>query len=435
MRILQVVHAYAPEPTGGTERHVSGLTERMRALGHDVVVLAGTMQWRMPLQSSCAAQDGGRVWRIHRADYGYERWHRIYHPDVAAAFAAVLAQERPEVVHVHHWLRLSLDLVQTAAAAGIPAVVSLHDSFVTCPTIHRVLPGGGVCHEPAAPELCRDCLGAEYPGAADLDAEALALRQRVLADELRAANQVLVLSHAQHDRLAPLLPGVDLRVQPFTSFVRLSSSPPPSPPPPLHVASLGNINAAKGQHLLLEAVAGLERRRDVVVHMFGQCHEPAYAARLRQLADGLQVVWHGPYEFAQVQATPLHLVALCSTLPETYGLVLDEAKQLGVPVLASDLGAYPERVRAGGMILPAGDVLALRSALADCLRDPARLSSWRAAVVPPPEPDALVSFLLDAYAAARREGPRPAPRAWFAAMAAHAAHRSDFLERLLGRPV
>ena len=92
---------------------------------------------------------------------------------------------------------------------------------------------------------------------------------------------------------------------------------------------------------------------------------------------------HGAFEHAELERTPFHLAVLPSLCPETHGFVLDEAQMLGLPALASDLGAYAERLGAGGRSFPRGDAGALARELDALVEDPARLAAMRAAVRPP----------------------------------------------------
>lgn len=430
-RILHAVHAFAPEPMGGTERHVLGLAKAQRERGHEVTIVAGTMQWRHRIEVSETTFEGLRVLRIHRDDFHFERWHRTYHPGVSARFEEILQRARPDVVHVHHWLRLSLDLAQRAAACGIPVLVSLHDSFATCPTIHRVLPEGALCAEPAIHATCARCLGTEYPDADALDAATLALRQTILMRELQVANRVMTLSRSQAQRLASLVGGVELHVQPFTTFVRLRAAPRPAPPPPLRIATFGHVNPAKAQHVLLEAVRGLPDPALVEVHVFGGIRPESYAERLRELASGLKVELHGEYEYATLERLPLHLVVLTSLLPETYGLVLDEAKLLGVPAIVTGHGAYPERLGGGGLCVPPGDVLALRRVLQRALEEPGLVATLAREVRPPLTPERLLDELDALYGDAMAEGARPCEEPWRATSETLAFARADALERVL----
>ena len=73
-----------------------------------------------------------------------------------------------------------------------------------------------------------------------------------------------------------------------------------------------------------------------------------------------------------------------SLAAETFSLVAVEAQAAGLPLIASNVGALPERVEDGvnGLLVPPGDVVALAAAI-ERLRDPAELERLRAGVRPP----------------------------------------------------
>lgn len=64
------------------------------------------------------------------------------------------------------------------------------------------------------------------------------------------------------------------------------------------------------------------------------------------------VTWHGAYK--REELTPLlagispSYAVLCSIWPETYSHTLTEAWMMGLPVIASNLGATAERIRRHG---------------------------------------------------------------------------------------
>jgi glycosyltransferase involved in cell wall biosynthesis len=69
------------------------------------------------------------------------------------------------------------------------------------------------------------------------------------------------------------------------------------------------------------------------------------------------------------------LALLPSLLPETFGYVLSEMHALGVPVLASRLGAYGERIDTptNGLPAVAPEAAAFAAALVECAAAPHRL--------------------------------------------------------------
>jgi len=143
------------------------------------------------------------------------------------------------------------------------------------------------------------------------------------------------------------------------------------------------------------------------LHVLGGCETPQFEAELRAAAKGLRVTLHGPFEPAQVQAVAPHCGVFPSTCIETFGLVLDECFELGLPCIVSDLGALPERAAGAGLVTAAGDPTALATAMRRIAVEPGLWQSLRARIPPrPPELSQHVTALEQIYASALQ---RPAP--------------------------
>jgi hypothetical protein len=79
---------------------------------------------------------------VQRPDLFFDHWQKSRSVPVAERFVELLREERPAVLLVHHWIRLTRDLVFLAAREGIPAVVFLHDHWTSCLRVFRVRPDG-----------------------------------------------------------------------------------------------------------------------------------------------------------------------------------------------------------------------------------------------------------------------------------------------------
>ena len=81
----------------------------------------------------------------------------------------------------------------------------------------------------------------------------------------------------------------------------------------------------------------------------------------------------------------LDLVASPTRFPEPYGLVVDEARMAGVPVLATSLGGVAERVRDGaeGLLVEPGSADAIAARLAEAAERRAELSERARSASPP----------------------------------------------------
>lgn len=140
------------------------------------------------------------------------------------------------------------------------------------------------------------------------------------------------------------------------------------------IAFMGRLVTTKGVHLLLEAASMLRvQGRHFEVLIIGD--GPARAS-LEQFARdsplGGQVRFAGRLPDDQLEGT-LALVAAVvvpSLGGEVFGLVVAENMMRGVPVVASDLGAFVEVLGGAGLTFRTGDAVDLASALARVLDDP-----------------------------------------------------------------
>lgn len=385
MKIVEFVHGFPPEVRGGTENYVSRLVAELAGRGHDVTVIAGSTRPRAGEDVTEDRSGPVPVLRIHRDDLFFEDLDRPFCPPVARIAGELLDRLRPDLVHVQHWVRLTTNLVHVAFTRKIPAVVTLQDLYVTCARGFRIPPSGELCEKEPVAGTCLPCLGvpeAEYAVLGPIHD----LRRADLLNELRLAAHVTVASAAHRDWIVRFtgLPAGRFAVVPPSGLTEVRRAVAPPPPPPVRIGVLGALSDLKGQPLVLEALARLPEPAAFDVHVFGWAIDTTVTARLRSLATGLPVTFHGPYVPAELETFPLHLAVLPSLCPETHGHVLDEARGLGLPVVAAATGAYPERIGEGGILFRRGDAEDLARILARLAGNPEELAALRRRVTPVP---------------------------------------------------
>ena len=376
MKILQVLHGFPPETTGGTERTVGAWARALAELGHELVIVAGSLREGDPARVDEEEWEGLRVLRMHRDDLYFESWWKSHCPALSRAFAALLERERPDLVHVHHWIRLTTDLVRLARAAGCHTAVTLHDYYsMLADPVRRIGQDA-----PAAPPAGSPVGTAEV-------AESFALHRRDLRAEIAAAELRFVPCAAHAQGLRDLGIGEGAAAQLGDSLRPLA--PPLLDPPPRarartparaenqwRLVTWGSWYPGKGLDSVLAALRQVGPDSGVSLLVFGEAHDPDYRACLRASAEGLPVAFRGAFTPADLASEEADLAVLPSLCHESYGLILDEALCLGWPVLCADVPAYRERLPEGsGLRYPAGDAQALAAILADsaalaALREP-----------------------------------------------------------------
>lgn len=384
MDVLHVIHQFAPETRGGSESYVLDVARAQRLRGLTVGVLTGSMAAWPQVGVETLEVEGLPVWRLHRDDFFFDHHAKLWHAGVDEAYGRLLRELRPKLVHVHHWVRLSCHLVQQAEALGIPTVVTLHDQYTSCPRAFRMRPDDPACSRVLGGASCGPCVpkyGHETEGELALGVELFAASLRA---ELSAARAVLVGVDTTADLLSRFssVPRARYTTLPLGYRPRWPGLPrlaAPAPGEPMRLAYWGGVGRHKGLGVLVDAVRMLQDdatlRGRFALHVLGGFESAEFEAELRERAAGLPVTFHGPFTPAQLRAAAPHVGVFPSTCMETWGIVLDECAELGLPAVVSNLGALPGRVEprganAWGLVSEGGNASSLAHQLRRIVSEP-----------------------------------------------------------------
>jgi glycosyltransferase involved in cell wall biosynthesis len=426
MRLLLVSHGLPPEATAGVELATLHLAHALRARGHSVASFCREGDPRAPeFRRRFTDQAGLPVWRVNHnfvdaADYAayYRR------PEPEAHFRRVLAEWQPDLVHFQHCLGLSAGLPELTRAAGVPAVLTLHDYWYLCPTVQLRNVRGEACPGTHHPVNCFECLRFVDPRLGRLRRTALYRLVRASAPAAwrqgLAAREAASLAGIGGPPPAPQPPTAAQRgqIEARTEFMRRALSAPqaltapsrylkdvytafgvpddrlrvvplgmdldrwrglkrrPGTPGVLRALFLGGRLAHKGVLLALDAFRALPGPAHRLRLAGPAGHEPVVLAQTdERLAADPRVTWLGQVPQAQLPALLAASDALLApTLwPETFSFVVREALLAGVWVLAADLGVMRELIQPGrnGELLPLGDAPAWTAALERAAARPA----------------------------------------------------------------
>jgi glycosyltransferase involved in cell wall biosynthesis len=147
---------------------------------------------------------------------------------------------------------------------------------------------------------------------------------------------------------------------------------------PARILFLSNMMVAKGVYVLLEACAALRTRNiPFECHFVGDwldIAEKDFHQKVKELGLESSVIAHGKkYDAEKNEYYSKADIFVFPTLNEAFGLVLLEAMQFGVPVIASDEGGIPDIVVNGetGYIVPKNEPMVLAQKLVTLISDPA----------------------------------------------------------------
>lgn len=263
------------------------------------------------------------------------------------------------IVHVHGWAKaLSPSIAPAIRASGLPAIFTLHDYFLFCPT--------GGFYEYNAHELCErkplgasclvtNCDAVSYPRKVWRSAR-LAMANSIVG--LRDVfSDFICISNVQRDIIAPYVPK-SARLHAISNPVATDDLGPKPNAASGEMIFVGRISPEKGPLVFAEAA----RKIGLAPTFVGD--GPA-AAELRDKYPEAKILgWQKPEEARKALRAARALV-FPSRWYEGQPLTVLEAKASGTPIIVSDVCAGREEVIDGetGLWFKSGDADDLARAL------------------------------------------------------------------------
>jgi glycosyltransferase involved in cell wall biosynthesis len=410
MNILIAVHHLPPKYNGGAEHRALRTARALGERGHQVHLVC--------VEDLTHGPDGGVDWVDERLDgipvrrlnfdldKAGDRFEWLYdNPWIGSHLDQLITEVNPDIFHLFGGYLMSASALQAAFRAGKTTLLSLTDYWFVCPRITMVRSDGSLSQFPPDPAACAKCLGEErrrYRWAAQLFPQAMQWYWQNQKDASRritrrtdfliqTANRVdRILSPSMFLRDKMIAAGVSAdrivyRRQGLDVHIPSGYDPKGSPPAPLRIAYMGQIASHKGVHLLVEAVRRLPAARLELTIYGDASHFPAYASQLTGMAAGDERIrFAGVYARDQVSTifSNVDLVVVPSTWYENSPNVILEAFAHKVPVIASNLGAFPELVIPGvsGALFEPNDAGHLAAVLQQFLDNLGRVTELRQSI-------------------------------------------------------
>jgi glycosyltransferase involved in cell wall biosynthesis len=372
---------------GGASRVFFETNRLLEKHGHQVIPFSGRYEknfatpyssYFVPRFTLFSGEDEGRASAPRMAKaFG----DALYAFDVARAIDRLVSEHKPDVAHLHTILyQLSPSLITRLSRARVPVVQTLHDFNLVCAS--RYLYAGG--------RICERCRGRRY-------------HQALLQNCCNGNRLVSLMSFSAmtFHALFHLYPGkVDLFISP-SRFLRTKMIDwGLSPKRIVHINHFlpstrfskegngagdyflfaGYLVRQKGIYTLLKAMTKIRGGRLLLA---GRGPERAGVERFIR-EHGLKNVelvgFLGDKAYAEAVGRA-KFVIFPSECYETFGMGILEAYLLRKPVIASDLGAYPELVRPNetGLLFQPGNADDLADKITALLRDDGRAEAMGAA--------------------------------------------------------
>jgi GT2 family glycosyltransferase len=357
------------ELPGGVERFVQQRCARLRAQGFSPLLIRPDA---LSPSVCCALGDDNGAYRSLRYDC----------PEDLASFRALLARLRVVGVELHHFLGHDPRAIEAVVSLGVPYDVFIHDYSWVCPRLSLLGGDRKFCREPDLP-ACEAC--ARTHGTSLVEPASVAELRSRNEIWLRSARAIIAPTADTAARLRRYFPRLQLRVEPWEEEIIPAAPRLAKSSLPVRVAILGAIGKQKGYEVVLDCAHDAARRAlpiEFTVIGFTEDDDALFATG--------KVFVTGVYEESEIddllRREAPHLALFPSVTPETWCYTLSHALRAGLPVIAFDLGAIAERLRAvhSSRVVPLStDAASLNDAMLEMAEDDNIRGDAPEAITPP----------------------------------------------------
>lgn len=315
--ILFITHSLG----GGTEKHVADLARSLGETGLKSLIL-----------------------RPSQRLYGYvilesiqdsEKFKIEFSSSKMSTLVTILDSFGIDKIHIHHTIGFNISLEKLAVLMGVPYDVTVHDYFPICPRINLVHPKSGYCEKPTESD-CNSCLILDPKPIVETD---INWWRASFASLLNGSHAVYCPSGDTAARIRNYFPTTNIQVVPHET-VHLSTEN--TQRRFKRIAILGVLAEHKGLSLIEEALEEIHRKNlPIQFILIGQA--------MRTLPESKHFTQSGSYKDEDLSDLILSMnpdaILFPSKCPETYSYTLTKAICSRRPIISSNIGAIPERLK------------------------------------------------------------------------------------------
>jgi glycosyltransferase involved in cell wall biosynthesis len=363
MKICYISSFYPPLIFGGAEIYVQRISEKLSQNGHEIVVI--TTNSNITLTSSIEEINGVKIIRVHPLNI-YAIYNTFSKPNIIkpiwymidmvnfhsySIVKNILRKEKPDIVHIHNFKGFSLAF-DAAKKLNLPLIFTVHDYFIECIKENLFRSSQKICLNPSP--LCWFYAGFQKY-LKDKKPDIVIAPSQFVIDKLRKDG------FFQNVRTMKLPLGIGL-----DNIEKIEKND-----KTINILFVGRLNEYKGVHVLINAFKQL-KQKNIYLHIVGEGKEKEELKKDAQDISNIRF-----YGFlSRSELIELYKIANITVVPsiwyETFGIVITESFKYSTPVIASNIGGFPELVENeyNGFLFEPGNTEELKKLLDNLIENP-----------------------------------------------------------------
>lgn len=408
MKILMTMYGWDESNAGGGTRFPKQIAKSLQARGHQVLVFY-TIHGEAPINSSPIkhhSEDGLKLIGYQHSSttpffWGLKPAQDIQDDKVLQHFQRSLIEFKPDMVHFHNFLGLSIGLNQLVAQEKIPSFYSPYNYWLICPTLNLFTQEGSPCQGVnQTGSNCVKCVNSPH-----LEGHHFTNRQKSICQTYSqyggkclassfGVKELLIKNGYKASQIDVLLLGNERAVGLWNKVGKIRK---PHTPEQVHFGFMGAHVSIKGLETLVNATQLL--KGDFKVSLYGSGN-PTFIEKLKQLDTLKRLQFSGRFKDEDLPTIlkQIDIGIVPSICYDHSPLVVSEFQAARIPVIGSHIGGIPDYIQANsGGLFEAQNPKALAELMQKIIDQPTLISKWQQQIKAPLSFEAYIDQLEQRY--------------------------------------
>lgn len=337
-RILYLINEWEENMnmTGGSSLHVKDIINSNIKNNIASFVLAPDKNDLSRFILYLYVQDFGKAiatFKTDISDYGQINFTNNIYKKI---LSKILDDLKIDIIHVHHFLFQTFDIIDLAKEKNIYSIITLHDLYMICPSINMIY--RNIYCKYDSEKDCTKCLKNRYL----VNHNILPNWQYICEKVLKKFDKIIVPSENTKKIFDETYKDLNIEVvEHGVNKVEIKEKS-QIQKSDFNIAFVGAMAIHKGEKIL-EDLIKKNKSPEIKIHLFGK----NTVTSLKK--NRFDYIYHGQYKRGELPQllidNNIDLICIFATWPETYSYTLTEAYMAKIPVLTFDLGAVGDRVK------------------------------------------------------------------------------------------
>ena len=369
MKICTIIYSHSPYNCGGADIYAENISKHLAKIGHEsIVITTKPYSGLNSLKPLVEYIDDVKIYRFYPFNIYFIQnnnskkflektiWSLIdtWNFHTYKVIKNILKKEKPDVVHLHTPISISLSVFNAIHGSNIPLILTLHEYFLLCKRCFLVLGNGKICNDPN--HICKFYR--------NISRRIVDSKPDIVISPSRFALDIHLKEGFFKGSKHIVLPlGIELNNEKIEKNYKT-----------VDILYIGTLSKHKGVHILINAFKEI-KNKNIRLHILGNGANADEFKKMTVMDS--RIVFHGFKTGDELMGfyKKANIVVVPSICYDNSPMVIYESFKYRTPVIGSRIGGIPELVEEGynGFLFEAGDVDELKEILENLIENPSKL--------------------------------------------------------------